>query len=81
MSLADLIPRVPEGQEFVKAAELARWLGVSLTTLHKWAQEGKLPKPTRLSPRVSLFRVADVVTALKALDKPAPRKRKGVKYG
>lgn len=39
----------------------ASYLGIGLSTLWRWAKEKKdFPKPISLSPRVTVFRVADL---------------------
>ncbi|MXZ86476.1 MAG: AlpA family phage regulatory protein [Acidimicrobiia bacterium] len=47
----------------IRADELAKRLGVSTTTLWRWANGNghpTFPQPIRLSPRVKVWRVADV---------------------
>lgn len=34
--------------------------GVSNTTLWRWGNEGRIPKPTLIGPRVSAWRVGDL---------------------
>lgn len=34
--------------------------GLSRTTIYRWGTEGRFPKPTSLSPRVSIWSVAEL---------------------
>jgi predicted DNA-binding transcriptional regulator AlpA len=56
-----------DGEVFVRAKRLAQMLDVSVATLWRWTNEGRLPRPHRFGPGVTAWKVADV---LKALDRP-----------
>jgi len=40
-------------------------LGISKSTVWMYAREGKLPKATKLSPRVSVWKESDVIALMK----------------
>lgn len=50
-------------KKYMRAKELAKHLGVGLSTAWKWAKDGKI-KPIKLSERVTVFNVEDVEKAL-----------------
>lgn len=35
--------------------------GLAKSTVWKWVKEGKLPKPKKLSPRVSVWKESDIM--------------------
>lgn len=41
----------------IRAAVLAPMLGISVVTLWRWAASGKIPKPIKLSERVTVWQV------------------------
>ncbi|MFM5237565.1 helix-turn-helix transcriptional regulator [Aeromonas veronii] len=45
---------------FVRAATLAKVLGISVVTVWRWSAAGKLPKPVKISGKVTGWPVADV---------------------
>lgn len=49
--------------KFKRAKDLAKHLGVGLSTVWKMAKDGKI-KPIKLSERVTVFNVEDVENAL-----------------
>jgi predicted site-specific integrase-resolvase len=49
--------------KFKRAKDLAKHLGVGLSTIWKWAKDGKI-KPIKLSERVTVFNVEDTERAL-----------------
>lgn len=49
---------------FVRAKGLADGLGIGESTVWKLAAEGILPQPVRLSPRISVFDVEAVRSAM-----------------
>lgn len=57
--------------QYQRPAQVAANLGISEKTLWKWVKAGKLPRQIHLSPRVSVFCVAEVQTAVKAMQKAA----------
>lgn len=47
-------------KQYIRTAELARRLDVKPSTITRWAETGRLPKPLRLSPGVVAFDVEEV---------------------
>ncbi|WP_420538678.1 helix-turn-helix transcriptional regulator [Mailhella massiliensis] len=47
--------------QFVRASALADILGVSKSTIWRWRTEGRLPDPFRLSNRVTVWNLEDVL--------------------
>ena len=47
--------------QFVRASDLAAILGVSKSTIWRWRAEGKLPDPFRLSSRVTVWELKEVL--------------------
>lgn len=45
---------------FVRVGSLANILGVSVSTIWVWSRAGKLPKPVKLSERVTAWRAEEV---------------------
>lgn len=46
----------------LRAADVAVVLGVSRATIWRWAAErGDFPRPMKLSPRVTVWRAADIL--------------------
>ncbi len=44
----------------ITAREVARFLGISVPTVWRWTQEGKLPEPTRFSSRCTRWPVGKI---------------------
>ena len=65
--------------EYVKTAEAAEILGVSQTTLRKWAESGQIPMTRNPINGYRLFRREDLEDFLKKIDQPTqkPRAKKG----
>lgn len=65
--------------EYVKTAEAAEILGVSQTTLRKWAESGQIPMTRNPINGYRLFRREDLENFLKQIDEPSqkPRAKKG----
>ena len=47
-------------EKLLRVTEVASILGVGKSTVWQYAREGKLPKATKLSPRVSVWKQSDV---------------------
>ncbi len=62
--------------EYVRVAEAARLLGVSQTTLRKWADAGVIPNRTLPVNGYRLFRQEDLDRFLAETAKPKKIKRK-----
>lgn len=45
---------------FVRATHLATRQGVSVATIWRWVSEGKFPKPIKLSPAITVWRMEDI---------------------
>jgi len=52
---------------YIRVAALATQLNVSESTIWRWASEGKLPRPMKLSRRVTVWRQDEVQEAIKKL--------------
>ena len=50
-------------QKFMRAKELAKYLGIGLSTVWLYAKQGKII-PIKMSDRVTVFNVEDVEKAL-----------------
>ena len=50
-----------------RAEQIAEKLGISISTVWRWAAAGKLPKPKRLSKRVTVFKADEVEAAIESL--------------
>ncbi len=46
--------------EFIPASEVARYLGIGVSTLYRWVQREHFPQPVRFGPGCSRWRVAEV---------------------
>ncbi|RMD99403.1 MAG: AlpA family phage regulatory protein [Bacteroidetes bacterium] len=51
----------------LRPAQLAELLGVSRSTIWRWVSEGRLPKPLKLSRRVTVWRQDDVLRAVQEM--------------
>lgn len=56
---------------FVRVGTLARLLGIATVTVWRWTANGKLPKPVKLSERVTAWRAEDVRNWMNAQGKTA----------
>ncbi len=50
--------------KFLRLPQVAELLGVSKSTVWLYAREGKLPKATKLSARVSVWKESDVMALM-----------------
>ena len=48
-------------EKLLRVPQVAEMLSVSKSTVWQYAREGKLPKATKLSPRVSVWKESDVI--------------------
>jgi predicted DNA-binding transcriptional regulator AlpA len=55
---------------FVRVDTLARVLGVAAVTVWRWSAAGKLPKPVKISGKVTGWPVADVRAWIAAKSNP-----------
>ncbi|MCC8194793.1 MAG: helix-turn-helix domain-containing protein [Deltaproteobacteria bacterium] len=44
----------------LRAKDAAAFLGLGVSTFWRWVKDGRLPKGTRLSARVTVWRVSDL---------------------
>ena len=56
--------------EYVKTAEAAEIMGVSQTTLRKWAESGQIPMKRNPINGYRLFRREDLESFLQSIDEP-----------
>jgi excisionase family DNA binding protein len=67
---------VPKLSEYVKVAEAAEILGVSLGTVRTWAADGKIPMHRNPANGYRLFKRNDLLAFLKRIETPVkPKKR------
>lgn len=59
-------PKVIQMKNYFSAAELAKYFGVSQGTIWRWAKDGILPQPTRLTPKTVRWPAAVVEAFEKA---------------
>jgi excisionase family DNA binding protein len=62
--------------EYIRVAKAAQYLGVSQTTLRKWADTGVIPCRTLPASGYRLFREADLKRFLRDVARPVNRVRK-----
>ena len=60
--------------DYVKTAEAAEILGVSQTTLRKWAEQGKIPMHRNPANGYRLFKRSDLDAFLRDVAKSASKK-------
>ena len=53
----------------IRPDELAEWLGVCRSTIWKWTRKGKLPRPIRISDKITAWKREDIEQWL--ADRPA----------
>lgn len=63
--------RVQEKSEFVRAKGLAQELQVHVSTIWRWCDEGRLPRPIKFAPRCSLFNRREVMAAVAKMGRAA----------
>lgn len=47
-------------EQMMRCNQVAARLGVSIPTIWRWAADGVLPRPVKLSPRVAAWRVSTI---------------------
>lgn len=47
-------------KKYVRAKECAAMFGVSESTWWRWLAEGRLPKPIKIGPRVTCWRIEEL---------------------
>lgn len=62
--------------EYLKVTEAAEYLGVSVNTLRKWADEGRIPVRVNAANGYRLFQYEDLQKFLDSVAKPVSRKAK-----
>lgn len=62
MSHSQDVPR------FVRAKDAAAFLGLGTSTVWRWAREGRIPKPIKLSARASVWKLDDLKAFVAAQD-------------
>jgi excisionase family DNA binding protein len=67
---------VPKLSEYVKVAEAAEILGVSLGTVRTWAADGKIPMHRNPANGYRLFKRNDLLAFLKRIEKPVKPKNR-----
>ncbi len=51
-------------QEFVKKKAVAKFLGITIATLDRWAKKGICPAPIKLGPRLVRYRRSEILAWL-----------------
>ena len=67
---------MPKLSEYVKVAEAAEILGVSLGTVRTWAADGKIPMHRNPANGYRLFRRNDLEKFLREIAQPVNKARK-----
>lgn len=47
-------------QQFIRLPEVSKLTGLAKSTVWLWVKENKLPKPIKLSPRVTVWHLSDL---------------------
>ncbi len=55
----------------LRPAEAARFLGISVQTAYRWAAQGRLPRPLKIGPRTSGWKLADLQAYLDRMEQEA----------
>ena len=56
---------------FIRVNQLSQILGVAIVTCWRWSAQGRLPKPLKLSDRVTVWRVESIREWMDAQGKAA----------
>lgn len=54
-------------EQFLRAWDVAKLLGISIPTVWRWAREGKLPKPVKISQRITVWKETEIIPCVEAL--------------
>ena len=61
----------PANVGYLRPNEAAKFVGVSVQSLYRWASRGEFPKPTKLGPRCSGWKISELQEWLNANDEGA----------
>tara|TARA_R100000664_G_C2692696_1_gene96151 strand:+ start:276 stop:485 length:210 start_codon:yes stop_codon:yes gene_type:complete len=50
-------------QKFIRAKDIAHRYSIGKSTVHKWVAEGKLPQGKKLSPKCTVWNIAEIENA------------------
>jgi predicted DNA-binding transcriptional regulator AlpA len=53
--------------EYVRAKQIAKDKSISISTVWRWAREGILPKPIKLTSRTTVWRAVEVDAAIEKI--------------
>lgn len=56
-----------EKEQFLRVGDVAKLLGISAPTVWRWAREGKLPKPLKITSRITVWKKTEVIPYVEAL--------------
>lgn len=54
-------------EQLLRAWDVAKLLGISVPTVWRWAREGKLPKPMKISQRITVWKKTEIIPCVEAL--------------
>ncbi|WP_043319134.1 AlpA family transcriptional regulator [Microbulbifer sp. HZ11] len=60
MHTSDTTPSPTDPDQFVRAKEAARYLGVGLSSFWKLVADGRIERPIKLAPKTSVWRVSTI---------------------
>lgn len=55
------------GEELFRVDEVAHKVGIATSTVWKWARQGKLPSPIKISHKVTVWRKSELLPAIERL--------------
>ena len=55
-------------EQYLRAKDVAKKLGISIPCVWRWAKSGKLPKGQKLSPKVTVWKESELAEAMKLLE-------------
>lgn len=50
-----------EEERLIRLPEVMRLIGIQRSTVWAWVKQGKLPKPRKLSPKLSVWQYSEIV--------------------